>query len=45
MDYDKTQKLVELANEVFNGILKVRLGTGWSLGMTTDLIYLKALNR
>jgi hypothetical protein len=47
VDYDKTQKLVELANEVFNGILEVRLeGTWWwSLGMTTDLIYLRGFEQ
>jgi hypothetical protein len=47
IDYKKTDSLLELAQEVFNGILKVRLEGSywWSFGMTLDLIFLRGFER
>jgi hypothetical protein len=47
VDYKKTAKLVELAQDVFGGILKVRLEGSywWSFGMTLDLIFLRGFER
>jgi hypothetical protein len=47
VDYKKTGKLFELAQEVFNGILTVRLEGSywWSFGMTLDLVFLRGFER
>ena len=47
VDYKKTYKLLELAQAVFGGILKVRLEGSywWSFGMTLDLIFLRGFER
>ena len=46
-DFDKTNALLALAKDVLGDILEVRLEGNWwwSLGMTTDLIYLRGLER
>jgi hypothetical protein len=45
VDYEATSKVVELAENTFGDVLKVRLKTGWwwSLGMTWTLINLRGL--
>jgi hypothetical protein len=45
VDYEQTEKMVRLAEEIFGGILTVRLrGTWWwTLGMTMEFIYLRGL--
>jgi hypothetical protein len=45
IDYKTTNETVELANEIFNGILEVRLKGvwWWSLGLTTSLAFLRGL--
>lgn len=47
IDRKKTEENLELANELFGDILKVRLRGGfwWSLGMTWDLILLRGLDQ
>ncbi|MHB1348018.1 MAG: hypothetical protein ACYCXK_11065 [Candidatus Humimicrobiaceae bacterium] len=47
IDYQKTGCLLKLAQEVFNGILEVRLEGiyWWSLGMTADLILLRGFEQ
>ncbi len=47
IDYKKTQDLFELAEDVFSGILKVRLEGSywWSFGMTSDLIFLRGFEQ
>ena len=43
VDMARTQQLLDIARDVFDGILEIRLEGvwWWSLGMTTDLIYLR----
>lgn len=45
VDYEQTDKMLHLAEEIFHGILTVRLrGTWWwTLGMTMEFIYLRGL--
>lgn len=47
VDYQKTNQIVSLAQEVFGDILKVKLEGcwWWSLGMTTDMILLRGLEQ
>ncbi|MCL6475353.1 MAG: hypothetical protein K6U75_09920 [Firmicutes bacterium] len=47
VDYEATQELLQLAQETFGDILKVRLKTvwWWSLGMTQTLVYLRGLEQ
>jgi hypothetical protein len=47
IDYGKTDRLLELAQEVFGNILKVRLEGSywWSFGMTLDLIFLRGFEQ
>jgi len=47
VDYKKTNQLLDLAQEVFGGILKVRLEGSywWSFGMTLDLIFLRGFEQ
>ncbi len=47
IDYKKTNSLLGLAQEIFSGILKVRLEGSywWSFGMTLDLIFLRGFER
>jgi hypothetical protein len=43
VEMDRMRKLLAIAHDVFDGILEIRLEGvwWWSLGMTTDLIYLR----
>jgi hypothetical protein len=45
IDYKTTNETLELANEIFTGILEVRLKGiwWWSLGLTTSLAFLRGL--
>ncbi len=45
IDYEESQRVLDLANEVFGGILGVRRRPiwWWSLGMTVDFIMLRGL--
>ena len=45
VDYDRTNKVFELAHEIFDGILEVRLRGvwWWTMGMTWDFIKLRGL--
>jgi hypothetical protein len=45
VDYETTHETVELANNIFDGILEVQVkGTWWwSLGLTTNLAFLRGL--
>ena len=47
IDYDSTEMMVNLAEEVFRGLLKVRLKGvwWWSLGMTRTLVDLRGLTQ
>jgi hypothetical protein len=47
IDWDATHKIISLAEEIFDGTLKVRLKTGWwwSLGMTWTLVNLRGLSQ
>jgi hypothetical protein len=47
IDYEKTNRLVELAQEVFDGIMEVMLEGSfwWSFGMTSDLIFLRGFEK
>jgi len=47
IDYEKTKALVELAKELFSGILEVRQEGSfwWSFGMTGDLILLRGFEQ
>jgi hypothetical protein len=47
VDYNKTNSLLGLAQEVFSEILKVRLEGSywWSFGMTLDLIFLRGFEQ
>lgn len=47
IDYEKTNALLDLAKEIFDGILKVQIdGCFWqSYGLTSDLIYIIGLER
>jgi hypothetical protein len=47
IDYKKTDRLFELAQDIFGNILKVRLEGSywWSFGMTLDLIFLRGFEQ
>ncbi len=47
INYETTAKVLNLAEEVFGDILKVRLKTiwWWSLGLTDDLVYLRGMDK
>jgi hypothetical protein len=45
VDYEQTDRTLDLAHEIFDGILTVRLRGiwWWTLGMTMDYVYLRGL--
>jgi hypothetical protein len=47
IDHDLTGNLLDIAHDLFDGILKVRLKTGWwwSLGMTWTLVNLRGMQQ
>lgn len=47
IDYDTTNRLLEIAHEIFDGILQVRLNTVWfwSVGLTDDLVFLRGMEK
>jgi hypothetical protein len=47
VDYDETKQNMEKAQELFNGILEVKLRTGWfwTNGLTHTLIFLRGLEQ
>lgn len=47
IDYEKTKKLFELAREIFDGILTVRIKNAWwwTLGLTWTLVNLRGLEQ
>lgn len=46
IDYETTEKVLNIAKEVFKDILNVRLKTvwWWSVGLTDDLVYLRGMD-
>lgn len=47
VDYEKTEAIYNLASEVFEGVLEVKLEGSWwwSMGMTSDLIVLRGFEQ
>lgn len=47
IDYETTEKLLEIAYELFDGILEVRLNTVWfwSFGLTDDYVFLRGMEK
>lgn len=47
INYEITNKLLEMAHEIFDGILEVRLNTVWfwSVGLTDDLVFLRGMEK
>lgn len=46
IDYETTDRVFNIAKEIFDGILNVRLKTiwWWSLGLTDDLVHLRGMD-
>ncbi|SNS13360.1 hypothetical protein SAMN05446037_1004231 [Anaerovirgula multivorans] len=47
IDYATTEKVLEIAHEVFDGILEVRLQTVWfwSVGLTDEYVFLRGMEK
>ena len=47
IDYEKTDKLLQVAHEIFDGILEIRLNTTWfwSVGLTDDFAFLRGMEK
>jgi hypothetical protein len=47
IDFDATQRLAALADEIFGDLLPVRIKTGWfwTVGLTQTLVYLRGLEQ
>lgn len=45
IDFETTNKVLEIAHEVFDGILEVRLNSVWywSIGLTDELVFLRGM--
>jgi hypothetical protein len=47
IDYDLTEKLLEIAHEIFDGIIEARINTVWfwSFGLTDDYVFIRGLDK
>jgi len=47
IDYETTEKLLEIAHEIFDGTIEARINTVWfwSVGLTDDYVFIRGLDK